>query len=101
MDKMQRFLTREAVLEYRTGRVSRREFLGRAALITGGSLVGVSLLGNLACGAPAAPPAQVPAPPSTPGAAGTVQFPVGGDTISGYLSRPKDPGPHPAVLVIH
>ncbi len=113
MDKMGRFLAEEAILEYQTGRVTRREFLRRAALITGGSLVGVSLLGNLACGAPAATATQVPAAPSTPGPgetvspsdprleAGPVLFPVNGDTIFGYLSMPRDPGPHPAVLVIH
>lgn len=113
MDKTRRFLAEEPVLEYQAGRVTRREFLRRAALITGGSLVGASLLGNLACGAPAATATQVPAAPSTPGPgetvspadprleAGPVQFPVDGDTISGYLSRPKEPGPHPAVLVIH
>ena len=53
-DGMRRVLTEEAVLEYQNGRVTRREFLRRAALITGGSMLGVSLLGNLACGAPAA-----------------------------------------------
>ncbi len=110
---MRRFPAEEAVLEYQAGRVTRREFLRRAALITGGSLVGASLLGSLACGAPAATATQVPAAPPTPGPgetvspadprleAGPVQFSVDGDTVSGYLSRPKDPGPHPAVLVIH
>ena len=100
MDGMRRFLTEEAALEYQTGRVTRREFLRRAALITGGSLVGVSLLGNLACGAPAATETQVPASSSTPGTgetvspadprleAGPVQFQSEDATLTGYLARP-------------
>jgi len=113
MEDTQRVLAEEAVLEYQTGRVTRREFLRRAALITGGSLVGVSLLGNLACGAPAAKATQVPAPPSTsvPGEtvspadprieAGPVQFQSEDATLMGYLARPKSQGPHPTVLVLH
>ncbi len=113
MDGMRRFLTEEAALEYQTGRVTRREFLRRAALITGGSLVGVSLLGNLACGAPVATETQVPASSSTPGTgetvspadprleAGPVQFQSEDATLTGYLARPTAPGLHPTVLVLH
>jgi carboxymethylenebutenolidase len=91
------------------GGVSRREFLRRLVLVTGGSLVGFSLAGSLACGPGA--PASTPAPTLGPGEtvspndprieAGPLEIPAEGATLSGYLSRPREAGPYPAVLVIH
>ena len=85
------------------GRLSRRTFLGRAALVAGGSVVA------LACGAEATTrvPAQVPptrspglteapTPPAEPGQsnieAGPVEFESKKGKLLGYLSRPHLPG---------
>lgn len=83
--------------------LSRRAFLGRLALLAGGSAL------VLACGAEAT--AVAPARPSTSTAAappeqdaieaGPVEFEANGNTLFGYLSRPALPGPHPGVLVVH
>jgi carboxymethylenebutenolidase len=127
MDPVKRFLADEATKDFQTGLVTRHEYLRRVALITGGAVVALSLVGALACGgaastAPAAPvavatptptPTPEPTPTPTPGPgetvaphdprieAGPVQFQAAGATILGYLSRPAAPGPHAAMLVIH
>ena len=86
-----------------TGSLSRRAFLGRLAVLAGGSAV------MLACGAEAT--AVAPRPASSPAAtappeeaqieAGPVEFETDGRKLLGYLSRPASPGPHPGVLVVH
>ena len=128
MDPVQQFLATEIAQDYRTGLVTRREFLRRLALITGGAIAASSLAWSLACAPEAAVPTAMPSPtalpptatsdptPSptpTPGPgetvsphdpriqAGSVQFEANGVTVQGYLSRPAADGPHPAVLVIH
>jgi hypothetical protein len=69
MEYLQRNVTNDAIADYLAGRVNRREFLCRLALISGGSMVGFSLLGSLACGSPATtatPPLRsqlLPCPP--------------------------------------
>lgn len=87
--------------------VSRRDFLRVAAIVAGGSFLA------LACGPQAAiaPPTQAPeatpesgvtVSPNDPRiAAGPVEFESDGVSLQGYLSRPKGPGPHPGVVVIH
>jgi carboxymethylenebutenolidase len=115
MDYLQRHLADKALKDYRSGGTTRREFLRRLAIIGGGSVVGLTLLGELAC----APQAATLAPTPTAGAAassedgvtvspddprieaGPVEFPGEAGTLFGYLSRPAEEGPHPAVLVIH
>ena len=102
-------------------RVYRREFLRRMAIIGGGAVVGGTLLSGLACGAetptattspnPTMVPTTIVVPTPGPGEtvspddprieAGPVEFTTAATTVLGYLSRPKDDGPHPSVLVIH
>jgi carboxymethylenebutenolidase len=110
-------VTNDTITDYLTGTVNRREFLRRLALISGGSMVGFSLLGSLACGSPAATitPTQESTPTTSPAdetgvtvspddpriEAGPVEFPGEAGTLFGYLSRPAEAGTHPAVLVIH
>lgn len=122
MDRLQRNLSTNNLEEYLTGKVDRREFLRRLALISGGSVVGMGLLGNLACGTAATPtsaPTNTPAPvptdtpimPSEPGVtvdpndprieAGPVEFSGAAGTLMGYMSRPSQGGPNTAILVIH
>ena len=93
--------------DYWAARGSRRDFLRRAAIIAGGTFV------VLACGTEAttvAPTQTASLPAESVGTvtpddarieAGPVQFEADGATLFGYLSRPKSPGPHPAVLVVH
>ena len=102
----------ESLAQFLSGRVDRREFIRRAALLTGGSILSFSLLGSLAC-APSATPIPTLAPTLAPGTAetvaphdprieaGPVQFKSEDATLMGYLARPKSGGPHPTVLVLH
>jgi carboxymethylenebutenolidase len=131
MDYLQRPAVEESVQDYRDGRLNRREFLRRLAVITGSSVLALSLAELLGCGpgasptatalpvsptptaAPTATPTSVPTatPTLEPGVtvrpddpsleAGPVEFRSDGITLLGYLARPKAPGPHPAMLVIH
>ena len=90
-------------------RVDRREFLRRMAVIGGGAVLGGLLLNGLACGNDTPTSAVVTAPgpgetvsPDDPRIqAGPVEFATAATTMMGYLSRPKDGGPNPAILVIH
>ena len=96
-------------------KINRREFIRRLALVTGGVVVGTTLLGNIGCGpqTPSTTPSATPTlvPPSDTGVtvdpndprieAGPVEFATAAATMFGYLSRPKEGDPNPAVLVIH
>ncbi len=94
---------------FRSGDMSRREFLRRLAIVGGGSLLGLTL----ACAAPLPTATRPPSPaaPAQPGEtvspndpriqAGPVEFPGVRGNVSGYWSQPSDSGPHPAMLIIH
>lgn len=81
------------------GKVSRREFLQKSALMAG-SAVATNALGNFLSSAPAFA-AQVDAnDPALISA--DVKFPsADGVGLSGYLTRPKGDDKRPAVIVIH
>lgn len=81
------------------GTISRREFIQRGAIITGGFVASSTLADPL--GAPRAYAAQVD--PNDAGLASSdVQFnATDGTSIGGYLTRPKGDGRNPAVVVIH
>lgn len=84
--------------EYRDGRISRRDFIHKAALLTGSLALANSLLDPLI--APAAYAAQVD--PGDPGLVSSeVKYAGKAGTVFGYLSRPKASGKYPAVIVIH
>ncbi|MDA0734126.1 MAG: dienelactone hydrolase family protein [Chloroflexi bacterium] len=116
MDNNQNNLNGNAVDNYLTGKVARREFLRRMALLGGGAVVGGTLLGSLACEtAPTATPVATAIPtimpelgpgmtidPNDPRIeAGPVEFSTAAGTVLGYMSRPKEGGPNPTILVIH
>ena len=96
-----------------SSRVDRREFMRRAALVTGGSILSFSLLGSLACqqeeqkatavleGGPTPGPGETVSAADPRIEAGPVEFQGEGANLMGYLARPKSGGPHPTVLVLH
>src|SRR3989475_12047274 len=98
------------------GRLNRREFLRRVALMAGGTAVALPVLRQLGVGATleeiSAATAQTPVvvaqaagvavPPDDPSLeGGMVTFPMGAVTVSAYLARPKFRGPAPGAVVIH
>ncbi len=85
--------------EYRDSRITRREFIHRAVILTGSLAVATTLVDSLVPTTGYA--AQVD--PNDPGLTSSeVKFAApDGATIGGYLSRPKGDGRHPAVVVIH
>ena len=93
MDKKNNFL------KHGGGKVSRREFLQKSALVAG-SAVAANALGNFLVSAPAYG-AQVDAnDPALISA--DVKYPsVDGVGLSGYLTRPKGDDKRPAVIIIH
>jgi carboxymethylenebutenolidase len=116
MTDMQRYVVEEWAEEFRAGRLARREFLRRMALMSGGVALTVPVLRGLGV---AATPAEIAAaassgptivaqaagvtvPPDDPALeAGMTSFPSGTGQVLGYLARPKGGGPYPAVLIIH
>jgi len=83
--------------EYCHGGIDRREFLRRAALITGGLAMAQALLPRYAL-------AQTISFTDQRLKATYVTYPSPGGTsgtMRGYLVRPSGPGPFPAVLVVH
>ncbi|MDR7582619.1 MAG: dienelactone hydrolase family protein [Armatimonadota bacterium] len=113
---LERYIVEEWAEDYRHGRLPRREFLRRIALMAGGAAVALPVLRELgiaasaeevaaaAAGAPA-PAAQasgVTVPPDDPALhAGMVTFPSDSLTVHGYLARPRLGEPVPGVIVIH
>lgn len=116
MSDMQRYIVEEWAEEFRAGRLPRREFLRRTALMAGGTALALPLLKSLGVAAsieevsaasaqPTQPVVQaqsVTVPPNDPDlTAEMVSFASGGVPVQAYFSRPKGTGPFPAVVVIH
>jgi len=87
---------KQLVDEYRDGKISRREFMHKAILLTG-SLAAATSLAACAAGAGRESAATQPeaALVST-----DVQYPGKGGTIYGYLTRPSAAGKYPAIVII-
>lgn len=90
---------REELTENQSGRISRREFIQKGAVLGGGLAAATTLVDSL--GTRRAYAAQVDA--SDPGLVSSdIQFPSpDGTSVNGYLTRPKGDGPLPAIVVIH
>jgi len=116
MGDLERYIVEEWAEDYRDGRLNRREFLRRVALMAGGTAVALPVLRQLGVGATleeiSAATAQTPVvvaqaagvavPPDDPSLeGGMVTFPMGAVTVSAYLARPKFRGPAPGAVVIH
>lgn len=89
---------KELLQEYCEGKISRREFIQKAAVLTGSLIAATSLLDSLVC--PSAYAAQVD-PNDAALSSGVVQFAGPAGTISGYQSKPKAAGKYPGIIVIH
>lgn len=116
MTDVQRYVVEEWAEDYRAGRLSRREFLRRITIMTGGAALATPVLSALGVAASpaeldaaaAAPPpivAAVPGitvPPDDPSVtAGMITFPLPSGQGIAYLAQPRGGGPSPAVLIIH
>lgn len=116
MSDLQRYIVEEWAEDYREGRLHRREFLRRTALMAGGTALALPVLRILgvaasadevaeaAAGAPllAVQPPGVTVPPDDPALeGGMIQFAAGGVSVQAYLARPKGQPPVPGVVVIH
>ncbi len=116
MTDLERYILDEWTEDYRDGRLARREFLRRIAMLTGGAAAGLAVLASRgfavsaeevaeAAGAPAPLRAQVSAVTVSPGdpaiEARMVSFPHSGTTVLAYLAFPKNKSKAPAVIVVH
>ncbi len=116
MDGFKDYFIAEFIDEYVSGLITRREALRKLAAVTGSVAAASSILAACTPGpAPAQPsPPPAPTPGSTPQAGVTVppddpaievagvSFPAeDGGAVAAYLSRPRGPGPFPAVMVCH
>ena len=88
MDYPKRDLIDKAIEDHQAGKLTRREFLQRLAIIGGGSALGLTLLGDLACGSLASQPLTEPtatlAPPDTPNILLIVIDTLRSDHLSSY-----------------
>jgi carboxymethylenebutenolidase len=87
------------IADYRTSRITRREFIHRAIAFTGSLAAATSLVDAL--GPPAAGAADVD--PNDPALASSeIKFnSTDGVSVGAYITRPKGDGQRPSVIVIH
>jgi len=89
---------KELIREYREGRISRREFMRRAIIVTGSLAAANSLIGSLLPRDSHA--AQVD--PNDPAIlTHNVAYESKAGPVSGYLVRPVKAGQYPGLIVIH
>jgi carboxymethylenebutenolidase len=89
---------RELLREYQEGKLSRREFMRQAVIVTGSLAAANSLIGSLLPSAAVA--AQVP-PNDSDILTHDVQYDGKAGPIFAYLARPVKAGKYPAVIVVH
>ncbi|HWO73639.1 MAG TPA: dienelactone hydrolase family protein [Dehalococcoidia bacterium] len=120
LNEHQRYLLAEFVDDYAARRLSRRELLRRALLVTGSVPLAASALLLLGCGnggdetSSLSEASETPPPSPTPASsfsrvsendpavqAQAVAYPGPAGELKGYLARPRAGGPSAAVVVIH
>lgn len=111
MSSSQRHLVQALATQSPVGRLSRRDFILRAAALAGGAALASSSLARIARAQEMGPPPPQPTvdgvtvPPDDPTiSAGMVEFgswEPDGPMLQGYLARPAAPGIYPAVVIIH
>jgi carboxymethylenebutenolidase len=89
---------KKLVREYEEGRVSRREFMRQAVMLTGSLAAANSLIGGLL--APQSQAAQV-APNDPDILTHNVTYEGKAGPVFGYLARPMKAGKYPGIIVIH
>jgi carboxymethylenebutenolidase len=89
---------KELIREYKDGRITRREFMRRAVVLTG-SLVTANLLMDNLAHSPAYAAEVGPNDPTL--LCRNVEFSGRATTVFGYLARPAAQGKFPAIIVIH
>ena len=88
---------KELIRDYRDGRITRREFMRRAVVLTGSLAVADTLIDAIL---PASAAAQVD--PSDPSVLWhNVEYAGKAGPVVGYLARPAAPGKYPALVLIH
>jgi carboxymethylenebutenolidase len=90
---------KEAYREYQDGRISRREFMHKAIVITGSLAAANSLLAALAPAGPVL--AQVSSPNDPAILTHNVEYQGKAGAVFGYLARPVKAGKYPGIIVIH
>jgi carboxymethylenebutenolidase len=109
VNDLQKYLVEEMVEEYQAGRLSRRELLRRATLITGSAVVAGTVMSTLGTAPAAAAPAPRPAwqtgvtvSPDDPAIeVGMTDYPGDGATLRGYLARPRGVQQSAGVVLMH
>jgi carboxymethylenebutenolidase len=89
---------KELIGEYQEGKISRREFMHQAILVTGSLAAASSLIASLM---PSAASAAVVSPDDPDMLTHEVEYPGKTATLLAYLARPKTPGKYAAVIVVH
>jgi carboxymethylenebutenolidase len=89
---------KEAYRDYRNGRISRREFMQKAIIITGSLAAANSLVQGLAT---ADANAAQSAPDDPEILTHNVEYQGKGGTVWAYLARPVKAGKYPSIIVIH
>ena len=90
----------EMLLEdFRSNRLTRRDFIQRAVLLTGSLAAATSLIDSVF----SSPARAAQVDPNDPALVSSdIKFPAAdGAAITGYLSRPKGDERRPAVIVVH
>ena len=88
---------REIYRDYQEGKISRRDFIGKAVLVTGSLAAAYSMLGGTATDADAAVVASNDPDILTH----NVEYQGKAGAVAAYLARPVKAGKYPAVVVIH
>jgi carboxymethylenebutenolidase len=116
MSDLQRYIVEEWAEDYQHGRLERREFLRRIALMAGGAALAVPLLQSLGHAATLAEVTHAAAervtttaqatgvtvPPNDPSLeASMITYPGATGQAFAYVAKPRGTGPFPGVVVIH